>query len=299
MEFKINPDLIAFTEELAFVASGNTLYCIGCDGLRWKKCFITTFYKDPYSDVKITALDAKKGYVAAGTNFMDGKLYLMTSEGNKIWEHQFATVVSLGWRPEDVTSVSIGDGFIAVSTQFMHDYVYAYTFRRKRLFSHRFNRDVLKVFAGSRITVLTDNSFSVFSKQGKLIYSRECRVSDVCEFQDKIVVCSKQTDFSNGVLTVPCEFAKTCGNGMNLCLMSGKTVRILDENLNEVWKAKFNDTVKYVFYREDEIFVATNKEVFRVVDGEAKLLTKTRGKIVGICSFGIFCYDGTLKIVPL
>ena len=117
-----------------------------------------TFYRDPYCDVSISALDAAERYVAAGTNFMDGKLYLFSENGKLLWKHQFATIASLGWRPEDVTAVKIGRQYVAVGTEFTNEYLHVYTTTRKRVLEKKVRGRVEDIaFMGERLVVGTDS----------------------------------------------------------------------------------------------------------------------------------------------
>ncbi len=298
LEFWINPELVTFTDSSAIVASGNVVYCIDSTGLKWKKKFITTFYRDPYSDVKITALDATEKHVAVGTNFMDGKLYLLSISGKKLWEYQFATIASLGWRPEDVTSVSIGNGFVTASTQFTHNYLYAYTLKRERMFNRKFKDGIQKIFAGDMITVVSDSGVSVLTKDGKVVFSKNCRVKNACECWGKVILCSgAQNFFTDSVVSVPCEFAVACDD--YLCMVCGNNLKLVDEDLKEIWNVRLNKNVVHVFCRDGEIFAATNDEVFKVANGDVKSRVKACGRVLGVCGSGMLCHDGTLKLVPL
>ena len=298
LEFWINPELVTFTESSAIVASGNAVYCIDTTGLKWKKKFITTFYRDPYTDVRVSALDATEKHVAVGTNFMDGKLYLLSINGKKLWEYQFATIASLGWRPEDVTSVSIGNGFVTASTQFTHNYLYAYTLKRNRLFNRKFEGSIQKVFAGDMITAILNGGVSVLSKDGKVVFSKNCRVKHACECWGRVILCSDAQHFStDSVVSIPCEFAVAYED--YLCLVYRNSLKVVDEELKEIWNVKLNKSVVHVFCRDGEILAATNDEVFKIVDGEVKSRVKACGRVLGVCRSGMLCHDGTLKFIPI
>jgi outer membrane protein assembly factor BamB len=83
---KINFDVenVAIGEDYIAIGSGSYIYCIDVNtrNIAWKKKMIVTFYRDPFSDVAITAVDARGSMIAVGTNFMDGKVYLFTKTGN-------------------------------------------------------------------------------------------------------------------------------------------------------------------------------------------------------------------------
>ncbi len=251
---KIRPEVYALANSFAVLAEGNTVYCIDAHGIRWKKKFITTFYRDPYTDVKVSALDANEEFVAVGTNFMDGKLYLFDSSGKLLWEHQFATIASLGWRPEDVTNVSIGRDYVVASTRFMHDYVYAYTFKRERLFSVRFEEDILRVFAGKNTVVVTERGSKVFDREGRELYSTQMRVNYACDFAGLTVLCVKDVrvrdvnKISPENIIIPCNFA--ISTGKQLLIISENTVSAVNNSFEELWKIEVDKKILHAFCKK-------------------------------------------------
>ncbi len=158
----------AFGDNFLVLGLDNTLICLNSKGVMWSKEMQVTFYRDPYGDVAITALDADRFHVAAGTNFMDGKAYLFTKDGELKWKHQFATIASLGWRPEDVTAVRLNNSFVAVGTEFMNEYIHLYTTDRKRVFQKRVRGRVEDLsFIGDKLVVGTDSHLYVFDMGGR------------------------------------------------------------------------------------------------------------------------------------
>ncbi len=120
-------------ELLAVGCKDGWLYLFDEDGVLWTEKLSVTFYRDPYTDVQITALDVNEKYLAVGTNFMDGKLYLFSKEGDLIWKQQFMTVASIGERPEDVTSVSIGDKYVGAGAGWIDEFAYIYNIDGNRV----------------------------------------------------------------------------------------------------------------------------------------------------------------------
>ncbi len=312
--YDLVPELSAFGDGYAVIASGNSLYCIDADGMRWKKKFVTTFYRDPYTDVKISALDAKGDTIAVGTNFMDGKLYLMESSGKKLWEHQFATIASLGWRPEDVISVSVGKGFVSAATRFMHDYVYAYTFDRERLFEYRFEEDVRKVSSNELTVVLTEKRAVVFGRnEGKKVEIYRS-FNDACECCGRVFLCldefiedmGKQKDFTR---EREVEVLQLCGRRIYccdnyLCLCDGWNFEVLSvsgSGTERLWKLEVGNVVS-VFCEDgsfSEFYVMTDEKVLRIRDGKVRAKMKISGKPIGVCDFGAVYFDGVLRVAPL
>ncbi len=177
---------LAFDGERLAVSSGNRIFCFDLRGLAWAHRFRATFYRDPYSDVRVTAVAVDRNYIAAGTNFMDGKLYLFTVEGKKLWEQQFATIASLGWRPEDVTAIGLGDVVVA-GAGFVNDYVYAFTPEHDRLFERRVEGTVRSVLCGDGITVGTDRELYLFSPDGDVLARDSIAVSKLEALDERII----------------------------------------------------------------------------------------------------------------
>jgi len=298
--YDINPELVAFGDGYFVVTSENQLYCIDAEGVRWKKKFVTTFYRDPYTDVKISAIDAAGGIIAAGTNFMDGKLYLMDEDGKKLWEHQFATIASLGWRPEDVICISIGRGFVSVATRFMHDYVYAYTFDRERLFEHRFDEDVLKLSSSSSTAVLTERGIAVFDLKGKKIVEVEGRFCDVCNC-GKIFLCGTDKDFIDNKSVVLMSGEKIYCSSDRIYVCRGSTVSSYSlPDLQMLWSLKAGKVVSVL--GGDEEYLMTDERILRVEDGEIKAEMRFFGDPVGLADLGTayaVYHDGKLRVTPL
>jgi len=310
--YELVPELSAFGDGYAVIASGNTLYCIDADGIRWKKKFVTTFYRDPYTDVKISALDARGDIIAVGTNFMDGKLYLIESGGKKLWEHQFATIASLGWRPEDVTSVSVGKDYVSAATRFMHDYVYAYTFDRERLFEHRFDEDVLKVSSNDLTVVVTEKRAAVFDRNSKKL-ELNGKFTDGCECCGNVFLCGADNPNPNpdpdssvysSVFVLNCRKVYCCElcDGRNyVCLCDGRNLEVLssDARIQKLWKLEVGNVVSVFCEDIAEFYVMTDEKLLKIREGVVREEVKIAGKPVGICDFGAFYFDGSLKVMSL
>ncbi len=212
----------------AVVASGNTLYWLS-DSKTWKKKFRTTFYRDPYSDVKVTCVAADHRLVAAGTNFMDGKLYLIDSEGEILWEQQFATIASLGWRPEDVTALALGEESVVAGTEFTSEYIYAYTVGRKRLFEKRVSGTVKSIAINRNIAIGTDRFLYLLDKNGRLIFKKHVSTSNV--------------DFAGNTLIFSAD------NELGF---------IYNEDMQTI---NFEDKIDNVFYSDGRIYVFTDRKL--------------------------------------
>ncbi len=187
---------VEFVEDRVIVAAGSRLLCFNREGLLWEHSMCTTFYRDPYGDVAITAVDADHPHIAVGTNFMDGKLYLFTVDGKLCWEHQFATTASLGWRPEDVTAVRVSKKIVCAGTEFMNEYVYVYTTERKRVFQLRVDGRINDfVILDDGIVVGTDRYLYMISLKGEVLHKLEIPVENLGMTKDALLVLNR-----NGVV---------------------------------------------------------------------------------------------------
>lgn len=212
----------------AVVASGSTLYYLS-DSKIWKKRFRTTFYRDPYSDVKVTCVAADHKFVAAGTNFMDGKLYMIDTEGEILWEQQFATIASLGWRPEDVTALALSEDSVVAGTEFTSEYIYAYTVGRKRLFEKRVSGTVRSIAINRNIAIGTDRFLYLFDKKGRLIFKKPASISMV--------------DFAGNTLIFSAD------NELGFIYRG------------DMWTITLDSTINNVFYYNGKIYVFTDRKL--------------------------------------
>lgn len=277
---------IAIVEGHILVSSGNRLLCFDPDGFLWRRDMHTTFYRDPYGDVAITALDAGQSLVAAGTNFMDGKLYLYKINGELLWEHQFATTASLGWRPEDVTAVKLGDSVVAAGTEFMNEYVYVYTHKRKRVFQKRVTGRVEDfLFLKNQVIVGTDKQFYILSMKGNSEWTLSTPVEKLETFGKGMIVINKngvilfelndevveiwRIQASNPVVSTGREF---------MLLSSGNVLRCIAKDGEMLWQ-KTLDTPVVSLHCEDRIYVGM-RNVILVLSENGE--TEDRLKVDGV-----------------
>ncbi|NOZ77439.1 MAG: PQQ-binding-like beta-propeller repeat protein [Euryarchaeota archaeon] len=262
---------VSFGEDYLVVGSGSELYCLDTQGILWKRRMKTTFYRDPYSDVSITALNAKGSVIAAGTNFMDGKIYLLTKAGKLLWEHQFATIASLGWRPEDVTAIGLGDNCVATGTEFIGEYVYVYTFRRKRVFLKRVAGTVRAIAINGSVAVGTDTRLYVFDFDGEERFSIPAQTADVKVTKDGIVFAS------------------------------GNKISLIADDGGELWHESFDGRIEQLFYHNNKIYAVAGTSITLLSEnGDVLNSVELEGNPAGIGKAGILTHDrNTLRLYPL
>ena len=282
-EFNVVASHIAFTREYIAVASKSRLLCFTREGLLWKKRMTATFYRDPYGDVSITALDAEYPYIAVGTNFMDGKVYLFTVGGKLCWEHQFATTASLGWRPEDVTAVKIGGGVVCAGTEFMNEYVYVYTTERKRVFQLRVGgrvRDFLLV--PGRIIIGTENNLYMVTREGEILQALELPALALSRWGEKLVV------IGGGEITVfeirgselvkvwshphtSTALPKICWCKEGLLVGFGNCLKCFSEDGRLRWERSFDGEIVGIHY-DAGIYVGLRNRILVLRNGEVEVM---------------------------
>jgi outer membrane protein assembly factor BamB len=263
---------VAIGEDYIVIGSGSYVYCIDVNtkNIAWKRKMIVTFYRDPFSDVAVTAVDARGSMIAVGTNFMDGKVYLFTKTGKLLWEHQFATIASLGWRPEDVTAVSVGNNCIAIGTEFTGEFVYVYSFERKRILQKRVKGTVKAIAVDDILAVGTDNALQVFDLRGKEKFSLPVKVTDVEVADGKVVVCSK-----NEIIAID-------GDGKDL------------------WRESFDREVRQIFCNDYVYAIVGDRVAVMSMNGSVVEDVELEHEPIGIGEAGVLIRDGnTLKMLPL
>jgi outer membrane protein assembly factor BamB len=100
------------------------IYVFGEDELFWSRKLSATYYRDPYTDVNVLSVDVNQGYVVAGTDFMDGKVYLFSLDGEMLWYKQFLCIVGCWERPEDIVAVAVGKNRVAVCTEWLNSFLH-------------------------------------------------------------------------------------------------------------------------------------------------------------------------------
>lgn len=264
---------VVFAREYVVLSSGNKLLCFDRSGLLWSYTMNATFYRDPYGDVAITALDAEYPYIAAGTNFMDGKLYLFTIDGKLHWGHQFATTASLGWRPEDVTAVKVGNGIVCAGTEFMNEYIYVYTVNRKRVLQQRVKarvKDFLLLDDG--IVVGTGQYLYMISLGGRTLQLIRMPVEKLGRVGDTLIVLNRK-----GVTALDVkEFAKIWGcsaeNAVIYCcgdevlVATEKNLKCLSKDGELLWRKHFDEKIVCLHYDDSYCYVGVKNRIFVLYD---------------------------------
>jgi len=123
---------------IVFGCENGWIYLFDRNGLVWSKRLIGTYYRGPFNDVSVTSVDVYKGYVAVGTDFVDGKVYLFDLDGKELWRRQLLSILGCWERPDDVKFVRISSGGLAVVSGFMNDKVTILNFDGDEIFRENF-----------------------------------------------------------------------------------------------------------------------------------------------------------------
>jgi len=217
---------------------------------------------------------------------MDGKLYLLNEDGKLLWEHQFATIASLGWRPEDVTAIRIKRPYIAVGTEFTNEYLYVYTIHRKRVFEKRIKGRVEDIsFMDNRLIVGSDSHLYIFNLTGKNEYIVDVPAKKVVVLDNLIFVVNSYGVFAfkpshkatiKKYWSIEIDFKDIdfCPVSSGIFLALENQLYSISRNGDFIWDREFDEPVNSIFFDE------TVRRIYVGMDGEIEILTSS-GKSVG------------------
>lgn len=118
------PDVLDIScdgRNIVFGCRNGWVFVFNSKELLWSKKLISTYYRGPFEDVNVTSVDVGYGFVAVGTDFADGKVYLFDLSGKRIFERQLLSILGCWERPDDVKFVKLTKNFLGVISGFMDD----------------------------------------------------------------------------------------------------------------------------------------------------------------------------------
>ncbi len=115
-------DAVRFSNLFLFSCENGWIHAFNGGKPLWTKKLVSTYYRGPFNDVNALTVDTNGRYVAVGTDFADGKVYLFDMKGKRVWERQMVSVLGCWERPDDVEIVRIDDSLV-VSHGFVKSYV--------------------------------------------------------------------------------------------------------------------------------------------------------------------------------
>ena len=291
---------LSFVDDGIVVSSGNKILRFDYTGLKWDKKMRVTFYRDPYGDVEITALDTSPPHIAVGTNFMDGKLYLFTIEGEKVWEQQFATTASLGWRPEDVTAVAVAEDLVAAGTEFMNEYLYVYTTKRKRVLHQQVDGKVNDLLISqNKIVAGTERRLYIFNKR-RTEAEVELPVKRLSLFGERILVTNENGVYvldASGNVERRFDAKVAFANEEYLVLEHNSVIKCLSYDLEVVWERELEKSAVNVYFSDGGILVNTGNEITLLsYDGNIESTFSFEDNVIGFNDRTVVVIDEKLKM---
>ncbi len=106
---------VALSDLVVFGCENGWIHVYDGSKRLWSKKLSSTYYRGPFTDVNVLSVDVGLGFVAVGTDFADGKVYLFDTEGRKLWERQLMSILGCWERPNDVYFVRIRDSLVVLS----------------------------------------------------------------------------------------------------------------------------------------------------------------------------------------
>ncbi len=263
---------------IAFGCESGWIFLFDSSGLRWSKKLIGTYYRGPFNDVNVTAVDVCDGYVAVGTDFVDGKVYVFDLNGREIWKRQRISILSCWERPDDVKFVRLSKEGLAVVSGFMNDKVSVFSLDGEEVYREDFGDfvtgmdfdDILAVGTGSRSVVVYPNRREFeFKSKGVLV------VDDwAVFFNDNGILCTLGWSIraESPIVSANSDYvAFASSNRVSVCDLKGKIVKTFDLK-NVVFDLKLLD---------DSVAIATSDGVY--INDEKVY----GGKVYKLCDSGV------------
>ena len=148
--------------------SDGWIYLFKGEELLWENKLSATYYRDPYNDVGVLSMDICENFIVVGTNFMDGKVYAISFDGDVLWYKQFLTIVGCWERPDDVVAVAIGDDKIAVGTEWVNSYVHQLDFSGNNISTFKVDGYITGIVFWKDFVIGTDRALYFGRKRERL-----------------------------------------------------------------------------------------------------------------------------------
>ncbi len=297
-------------DKILDIAIGKELIVFGCENgwihvfdrksHLWNKKLTSTYYRGPFTDVNVLSVDTNDKLVTVGTDFADGKVYVFSNDGKKIWEKQFISILGCWERPEDVTKIKLGDEFFAVSSEFMNSYIHVYTYDFDIVFQKELNGDVKAIEFSDFLVVGTDRRLYFIDYDGRIILSREINVRDVKVLGDLITITGdeKIIGYKNGdwweikirnpIISVSDYIVAASGNRIFFITPNGEIISKFD----------VKDVIRCIYATKSNTYVGTESGLTVFSDFEISYEIRI-GKILKIGEAGVLVVNGnTVEYYP-
>ncbi len=267
---------------IAFGCESGWIFLFDRDGLLWSKKLIGTYYRGPFNDVNVTAVDVCDGYVAVGTDFVDGKVYLFDLNGKEIWRRQRISILSCWERPDDVKFIRISDEGLAVVSGFMSDRVSIFSFDGEEIYREDFSDFVTCMDFDSILAVGTNDKSMIVHPRKKEFEFKSKGVEVVDDwavfFNDGGLLCTLGWSIraESPIVSANSDYVAFASlNRVNLCDLNGKIVKTF----------KFKNVVFDLMLLNDSAVIATSDGVYI---NDEKVYS---GRVYMICDYGVLVGD--------
>ncbi len=140
-------------ELISVACEDGWMYLFDGEKLQWAKKVTATYYRGPFTDTNVISTYVTDKYVAFGTDFADGKVYLLNLDGEILWYRQFITIVGCWQRPEDVSAVAIGKDVVA-GTEWINSYIRRMDLKGKLIEDREIKGDIKSIAVKNGITAV-------------------------------------------------------------------------------------------------------------------------------------------------
>ncbi len=202
--------------------SDGWIYLFEGSKLLWEKKLISTYYRDPYTDVNVISIDIGKDFLAVGTDFMDGKAYLFSLNGENLWYKQFLTIVGCWERPDDVVAVKIGKDEIAIGAEWMNSYVHKLNFKGDEVETFKVDGYINEISFWKDCFIIGTTKSLYFEKKRKI----NLNINRIYPIKNKLIISS-----NDGIYTINGKAEKICEAKDPILGVSQKILACYDKKL--------------------------------------------------------------------
>lgn len=260
----------------------------------WVKKLTSTYYRDPYTDVNVSCLDMYGRYVAVGTDFMDGKIYLFSKDGDLNWYRQFMTIVGCWERPDDVVAVSIADDVVAVGSEWINSHLHILSIDGDLIDEREVNGSLKDLRVKDDLIVVgTTTHLYINNKKVRL------PVSKVFPDDELIFVSSPNGFYALDIKGNVKWMLKTKDPIFSVSnetvAVAGDTLVLLSKDGWKLWEAKV-EKPSYVCCGDEYVYVGYRDCVKIIVDGTVVEEIRVKGIPVHVGG-SIVCVEGSKLMI--
>ncbi len=244
-------------DKVAFGCENGWVYVFDKDGLLWSKKLVSTYYRGPFTDVNVTALDINDRYIVIGTDFADGKVYLFDLNGKKIWERQLMSILGCWERPEDIKIVKIARTGIVVVSGFVNDKLTLFNLRGETINVATY-KDFVRCLDADRVIGLGTDKHSEILNGVKF----EKPSKDVIVIEDLAFFANDNEVFSSCEWSFKAENPIISANKSNVCFSSKNTVFVCTLDGDVEKKIDFDGRITDLKIADGDVLIGTSNGLY-------------------------------------